>query len=398
MRRFIVLLLLLIVSVWLGLKIAADPGYALFSYQHWSVEMPLWFAVLAFIVILCVLYLALHFFDSIDSSLYRFKNWLRWRRKNKSYSKTNRGLVELVEARWRSAEYCLLDGIARSDAPLVNYLAASKAAHEQGAYDRRDSYLRKAHDVSPQAEIPIGLTQARLQLNQGQLEQALATLKHLYTVAPKQVLVLRLLKDLYTRLGDWDGLIKLLPNLRKAKIINATQAVQIEKKCYEDLLRAAANNKTHHQHAVQDAWNKTPAKYQKDADMLSIYVEAMMSDQSVADHLELLARKALKKSWNKELGRLYGLLPTTDPKNQLARAQSWLKYYGPQATLLLTLGRLCMRCQLWGKARSYFEESIKLDPAPETYVEYGKLLEQLGEMNLALQTYRDGLEYQAMPA
>ena len=45
MWGFIWLLIILIASVWLGLQIAEDPGLAFFSYKQWSVEMPLWFAV-----------------------------------------------------------------------------------------------------------------------------------------------------------------------------------------------------------------------------------------------------------------------------------------------------------------------------------------------------------------
>jgi HemY protein len=139
MWRFFWFLVLLILSVWLGLKISQDPGYALFTYRHWSMEMPLWFALVAFFIFLFLFYGILRFFDSIDFSIYRFKNWLRWRRKYKSYSKTNRGLIELIEGHWKSAEYCLMEGIEQSDAPLINYLAAAKAAQEQQAYDRRDT-------------------------------------------------------------------------------------------------------------------------------------------------------------------------------------------------------------------------------------------------------------------
>lgn len=384
MRRFLILLLILIGSVWLGLKLAADPGYALFSYQHWSVEMPLWFAVLALTLFLCVFYFIFHFVDSIDLSLYRFKNWLRWRRKNKAYSKTNRGLIELIEGRWSQAESFLLDGVGRSDAPLVNYLAAAKAAHEQGAYDRCDKYIRKAHEASPQAEIAIALTQARLQLNQGQLEQALAALKHLYSIAPRQTLMLQLLQKIYLQLNDWSALLKLIPNLRKAKIVNTVQAAQLEKTCYQGLLRGTA---------VNEVWEQIPSKFKKDPEILRAYAECMLKDTNSAQQLELLIRKSLKQSWNKDLARLYGLLPTTDPKNQLSQAQSWLAQYEHQPVLLLTVGRLCVRCQLWGKARQYFEESIKLDPTPEAYIEYGKLLEQLGEANLALQNYKEGLRH-----
>ena len=59
---------------------------------------------------------------------------------------------------------------------------------------------------------------------------------------------------------------------------------------------------------------------------------------------------------------------------------------------LLTLGRICVRCQLWGKARAYFEDSLKLEMHRETLTEYGKLLEYLGDAAMAMQSYRDGLQ------
>jgi HemY protein len=49
-----------------------------------------------------------------------------------------------------------------------------------------------------------------------------------------------------------------------------------------------------------------------------------------------------------------------------------------------------VRCQLWGKARSYIEESIKLDPTAEAYREQGMLFEQLGAQSAALESYRKG--------
>lgn len=390
MRRFFCFLIILIFSVWIGVNVAKDPGYAVFAYGHWTAEMPLWFAVVAFIVVLLLMYAILRFFDGIDFSLYRWKNWLRWRRKYKSYSKTNRGLIELIEGHWRNAEYYLLEGVRQSDAPLINYLGAAKAAHEQHAYDKRDAYLRKAHDIAPQADVAIGLTQAQLQFEQGQLEQSLATLGHLRAVAPKQGFVLKLLERVYVRLGDWSGIIKLLPNLRKAKLITEEQVGQLEEKAYQESLRTAAS-KHEGLLGIQRVWLSIPKKFQKDPALIYCYAKLVMLYPEMATDIEILLYKTVKRSWDKDLVRLYGLLETSDPKKQLAHAEHWFKQYGNQAVLLLTLGRLSMRCQLWGKARSYFEESLELQACPETYAEYGKLLEQLGELNNAVKSYRDGL-------
>ena len=53
--------------------------------------------------------------------------------------------------------------------------------------------------------------------------------------------------------------------------------------------------------------------------------------------------------------------------------------------------RLCLRNELWGKARSYLETVISLRPSPEAYQEYGALLNQMGEADAAADAYRDGL-------
>jgi HemY protein len=394
MGRFFWILIVLIFSVWIGLRIAEDPGYALFAYKYWTVEMPLWFAVVSFIVVLLLFYIVLRFFDGIDFSVYRWKNWLRWRRKHKSYSKTNRGLIELIEGKPRSAEQYFLDGVPQSDAPLINYLGAAKAAHDEEAYERRDAYLRKAYQVAPQSEVAIGLTQAQLQLDQGQLEQVSATLGHLRAIAPKHALILKLLERVYIRLADWQSLLKLAPYLRKAKIINDEQMLKLEEHIYEELLLNAAN-KHEGMKGIHALWETIPKKLQKKPGLIAVYTKLLLLYPEMANDLEGLLNKAVKRSWDKTLVRLYGLLETSDPKKQLAHAEGWQKQYGSQAVLFLTLARLCMRCQLWGKATEYFESSLKVDANAEVYMAYGKLLEQLGEKDLALRYYRDGLTFAA---
>ncbi|MFS8608656.1 MAG: heme biosynthesis protein HemY, partial [Gammaproteobacteria bacterium] len=46
---------------------------------------------------------------------------------------------------------------------------------------------------------------------------------------------------------------------------------------------------------------------------------------------------------------------------------------------------------LWGKARSYLESSIAIEPAPEAYALYGTLLDRLGENEQAALAFRSGL-------
>jgi HemY protein len=390
MLRFIFILFILILSVWLGVFLANNQALTFVVFRDWIIEMPLWFTILSLIIIFLLLFGLLRFFDSIGFSFYRFRNWLRWRRKYKAYSKTNRGLLELIEGQWRKAEYCLLAGIPQSDDAIINYLAAAKAAHEQAEFDKRDNYLQKAYDLAPQSAIPIGLIQAQLQFDQGQLELALATLNRLRALAPKQEQVLLLLKKLYIRLSDWSDLLNLIPSLRKIKSIDMQMLNHLEQNIYKELMTSAGNKKD--LEGLHQVWKSLPKKLKRSPLLVNTYVKQLLKFDNASPEVELLIHQTLKKTWDSDLVYTYGKLENVDPKYQLTHAEQWLSIYGPQPVLLLSLGRICIRNLLWGKARYYLEENLKNNPFPETYLEYAKLLERLGEVEQAIQHYHSGLE------
>ena len=61
------------------------------------------------------------------------------------------------------------------------------------------------------------------------------------------------------------------------------------------------------------------------------------------------------------------------------------------ATLFLTLARLCLEDKLWGMARDYLEMSIDCRPSAEAYALLGQLMEQLGDKSKSEETYKNGL-------
>jgi HemY protein len=92
------------------------------------------------------------------------------------------------------------------------------------------------------------------------------------------------------------------------------------------------------------------------------------------------------------MAHAYGRLPFEKTAAALKQGELWLKEHGRSPMLLLTLGRLCRRARLWGKARIYFESSLGVRPLPETYGELAGLLEQMGDTEAAQQCYRKGLK------
>ncbi len=112
MRRYFAYLLLLIMAVCLGLTISTDPGYALFSYHHTTIEMPLWLACVIALIVFIILVFFLRFIDNTRILLYRFSYWRQKRKFLKIQQKTERDLLtSLKSIYFEDKQWEKLDGL-----------------------------------------------------------------------------------------------------------------------------------------------------------------------------------------------------------------------------------------------------------------------------------------------
>jgi HemY protein len=271
----------------------------------------------------------------------------------------------------------------------VNYLTAARAAQRQGASQRRDHYLSMAHQAVPGAEVAIGLARAEAQLAHRQLEQALAILMHLRELAPQQPRVMFLLTQVQEEMGEWERVAALVPDLRRNEAASEAELDALEARAHIHLIDAAG--RSGRAEALRQTWDRVPKGMQKRADVTAAFARALAC-QGEAGEAEALLRDAIKRQWDAELVRLYGQVRGQDLGRQLATAEGWLKQNERSAVLLLTLGRICLHHRLWGKARTYLEASLGLEPRAETYRELAVLLQQFKEHDKALEYFRTGLE------
>jgi HemY protein len=384
MRYLVYAMIALVVAVAVALLALPDPGYVLIGYGDWSLETTL----LVLLAVLAGLYLVLRFLAGLRRLPRRVSQWRRLRRERRARNALNRGLIELAEGQWVAAEKRLVRHAATSDNALITYLAAARAAQRQGAHDRRDHYLRLAHGSMPEADVAVGLSQAELQMAHGQTEQALATLRHLRQIAPRQAYVLKLLMKLYQQLQDWRGLRELLPELRRRKVISEQEQTQMSLEIHQALLEQAARRGD--LEALRELWNGLPRALHQNESLLVTYV-LQLQRHGLVDEIQGLLRQVLRKRWSQRLVYLYGQLEGGDVARRLDEAEGWLRDHEKDPVLLLTLGRLCLANRLWGKARAYLEASIQLAPTVETCQLLGALLEQLGEPDKAMACYRQGM-------
>ncbi|HEC16819.1 MAG TPA: heme biosynthesis protein HemY [Sedimenticola sp.] len=389
MKLLIVSLIAMAAAAALALVVQDDRGYILIGYGNWSLETSLAFFVLLVGALFVAFYVAVRIVDNLWTLPKRLRAWSARRSAEEARGTLNRGMVALSEGNWAGAEKTLVCMADHSETPLLNYLAAARSAQQQHALERRDHYLQLAHESMPSADVAIGLTQAELQLEDGELEEALETLRHLRSKSPKNVRVLRLLKTLHERRGDWQQLLELLPDLRKRHALDQEELQALEISVYGALLDHAAQDSDEAQLTI--AWKKVPRGLRSNVALVERYARHLIA-RGCDEAAEKLLRNTLRFHWSESLVRLYGRIESNDPSKQLAEAEAWLMHHQGDPVLLMTLGQLSLRCRLWTKARGYLEASIEAGPSAMAYRELGALLEQMEEPEKAKTCYRYGLE------
>jgi HemY protein len=383
----IVVIAALLASAFAAHFLLQDPGYVVINFRSLIIEM----SVPVLIGLVLSLIFALWLLGKIWRAPRKLGEAAGRYRSGRAGHRLTQGMIEIAEGNFSRGEKMLARSANVSDAPLLNYLQAARAAHLLGQDERRDNWLKQAYEKMPAAANAVLLTQAELQLDQGQYEQALATLRKLDENAPNHSRALALLGRLYYRLEDWKQLAELLPRLYKHGRIDAQTLQKWSVRVHHEFLTAAEDAA-----ALTAAWKNVPRNLKHDIVLLeACYTGLMRTNQHELAEKELAAE--LKREWRGPLVRLFGLVSGKDPVQQLKKAENWLKQHPDDAELLLAAARLCLRNELWGKARSYLDTVISIRPTPEVYREFGSLLNRLGDDEGAAAAYREGLGLVAGP-
>ena len=114
-----------------------DSGYVLIDIRGYSVEMSVPGLVLGLILLYALIRLAVRLWRvprRVGQAAGRYRD-------NRSRQQLTDGLLALAEGDAAKGERLLGRGAHRSDAPVVPYLTAARAAQPQGADERRDVWL-----------------------------------------------------------------------------------------------------------------------------------------------------------------------------------------------------------------------------------------------------------------
>ncbi len=377
---------ILALAVGLVLAIQSNVGYVLLVYPPYRIDFSLNFLIILVIASFAAAYalvrLAVH---TLRLPAY-VRSFKEARRKEKGRRATEDAQIAFAEGRYARAERLAQHALLLNDAPAINALLAARAAQEQRAYTRRDDYLARAERMAPQQAIARLMTQADLLIEARHPQDALPVVQALKALAGKHVGVQRLELKAQQLAKNWEQVLLLLPQLEKRDGIDAVQAEQLRINAHIENIK----RKAHQAEALQAYWAKLSAQEKANSKIALTAARYFLALGGVKEAREIL-EDSLAKHWDSDLVELYGQCADKDVVKQIERAENWLKEHPRDPHLLLALGRLCARQELWGKAQSYVEASLSLETTRAAHLALAHLLEKMNKTDEACKHYRQSL-------
>jgi HemY protein len=237
MKFGLLVIVALIIGAIASSLLLTDPGYVVINFRGYLIEMSVPVLVGLMAIVFFLAWMILKLFRAprkLGEAAGRYRT-------GRAGQRLTRGVIEVAEGNFAKGERLLARAADVSEAPLLNYLQAARAAHLQGQDDRRDRWLREAYENLPEAANAVLLTQAELQLDQSQYESALATLRQIEENSPNHSHALVLLGRLYYRLEDWSHLSDIMPKLRKYGRLDDATLTEWSLRVHQEHLESAAD-------------------------------------------------------------------------------------------------------------------------------------------------------------
>ena len=332
-------------------------------------------------------YFAFYFLARLVATLIaiptRVRAYREERERTRLRTSLNDALLAFFQGRYASAEKSAAAALSGDETKGVAAIIAARSAHELGRFSEREQFLDHAKGSAPEVDQARLTTLADLLVSQGRHEEALAVLKDLSARDSRNLRLLRLKLEAEQALRNWDEVLTTVASLLKLGGIGPAEAVAVRRAAHLGNLNRKAQDAT----ALATYWKQLPAEMR---------VEPAVAATAARYHLALggnaeaqaIIEQALEREWHPSLVALYGESAGGDALPQIERAEKWLRQNARDPALLLALGKLCMRQSLWGKAQSYIEASLALEPTHDGHMTLARLMEQIGKPQEAVAHFR----------
>jgi HemY protein len=390
MRIFLWLLSLLAAAIGLAVAAQFNPGNVVLFYPPYRVDLSL----NLFLVLAVVLFLVLHFIMRAIDITREMPGKVAAYRRDKRDREGNRALREalksLFEGRYGQAEKAARRAADNADNAGLAALIAARAAHRMRQSDRRDMWLSKVQSDNT-LKIARLMTTIELLVDDHQPERALEAVQELNATGARHIHALRLALKANQRAGNWREVLRLVRLLDKHNALHPALSRRLRELAYQDLLADSA----HDDESIRRVWSTIPS-YDRVQPFVAARAARAFNARGLHEQAREVVEEALAAEWDDRLVRTYreSAAPEGSPEllAQIERCERWLNERPTDPELALTLGALCLRQKLWGKAQRHLDQALsdatESNLALEAHLKLAQLHEALGQDAEAAAHYR----------
>jgi len=387
MRGLLWLLGLFALAAALAVAGRYNEGYALLVWPPYRLQISLNLLIL----LLVGGFVALYALSRVVARTMALPRAVQRYRERKSRERASQAIYDTVrlriEGRFGQALKQATAAYEAGESPGLAALLAARAAHSLRDETRYRFWLGKAAEHDGEMRLARLMTEAKLAVEERRFDEAAERIADLQAGGQRHIAALRLALRTAQAKGNWSEAVRVVRQLVKVKALTAAQADPVKRRAHQEGLRQRAGDSL----ALMAYWNEVPRDEQRDARLVGELARALIAaGDSAAAQKAIESQLAL--GWDSALADIYGRCEGGDVRGRLAKAEEWLKREPRDPLLLLTLGRLCVQSQLWGKAESYLDASLAIAPGWEAHVELAHLAERIGRTDDANVHYRAAAE------
>jgi len=292
-------------------------------------------------------------------------------------------LRALLEGRFARAERAARAAQATPENAGVAALIAARAAHRLQQGDRRDEWLAQAEGDKALDTARL-VSSAEMWTESRENERALGALDRLHATGSRHLHAARVALNANLQSGRWNDVIRGVRVLEKRNALHPVLAERYKLLAW----REALLERRHDAAALEAVWQRIPSADRQQVE-LALEGARLLNLAGRGRAAALALEAALARRWDERLLDEYARTQVFPARERIERAEAWLKAHPGDAALLRCLGLLCLREQLWGKARSYLEESLRAAMHPSTLLALAQLAESVGDEGEAAGHYRE---------
>ena len=219
--------------------ISQDPGYLLVTWGDWQVETSVWLALSALMLSLVLLWFILRALRTTLRVPRALRRWLGLRSARGAQRRADKGFAAFFEGHWDVAEKALKKGGAPDEQTLLHPLYAALAALRRGESARALTLLEQAEREGSAPVSLITLARAECHLRAAATHDAERSLEQLSASERKTPRAKALRAELAYVQRDWQPLMELLADVRRAGIVPEEQMQVWERAGWMGLLSEA---------------------------------------------------------------------------------------------------------------------------------------------------------------